>query len=117
MTLFRTAVSRTRSPTPAQISPRPVHEKVAMKMTRAIAGHVETGMSMPRRSPETRSEKAATNIAFTITGSARPRKSGSRPAGLTRMYERVCCERSPAIACVMAKRQGIDAYWTALPIT
>jgi hypothetical protein len=33
------------------------------------------------------------------------------------MYESVCWERSPAIACVIAKRHGIDAYWTAFPTT
>ena len=90
MMLFRTAVSRTRSPAAAQISPSPVHENAETKMTSAIGPQADAGMSMPRISAETTSENAATSIAFTITGSARPRKRGSRPAGLTRMYASVC---------------------------
>ena len=66
-------VSRRRSPSAAHTSPSPVQENVATAITMPIGSHVETGMSIPRISADTASENAATRIAFTITGTARPR--------------------------------------------
>ena len=66
----------------AQIRPSPVQENVETKMTSAIAGQRRDGhVDAEDAARETSSENAATNIAFAITGMARPRKSGSRPAG------------------------------------
>ena len=63
-----------------------------------------------------KSAKAATNAPFSTTGSERPKKSGIRGAGLTRIALSVFWKRSPPIACAMANRQGIEAYWSAFPI-
>ena len=57
-----------------------------------------------------------TNQPLTITGMARPRKSGNRGAGEVKMSGRVCDCRSPVMVCVIANRHGIAAYCTALPI-
>ena len=118
MTLLSTAVSRTRSPMPAQISPSPVHENVVTKMTSASAGQVEAGTSMPRiRLPATRARTPRrTSRSRSRAGRGRGRAAGARAArrGCT---PSVCWKRSPAIALVIAKRHGIDAYCTALPIT
>src|SRR5438552_3690656 len=59
MMLLSTAVSRTRSPIPAQMSPRPVPEKAATKMTSAIAGQAEKGTGLRRIDPEPRNAEAA----------------------------------------------------------
>ncbi len=74
-------------------------------------------MSTPRTSDPARSAKAATNAPFTTTGTARPKNSGSRGAGLTRIAPRVCWNFSPPTMFVIANRQGIAAYWIALPTT
>ena len=67
-TLFSTAVSRTRNPIAAQIRPRPVHANAETAIARAIDGHVEGGMWIPRIRLVTTSENAATNIALTTKG-------------------------------------------------
>ena len=64
----------------------------------------------------TASAKAATNAPFSTTGSERPKKSGNRAAGLTRIAPSVSWKRSPPIACDIANRHGIDAYCRAFPI-
>ena len=77
----------------------------------------EAGTSIPTINPPTTSENAETKNPLTTTGTARPRKSGSRAAGLTRRNPRVFWFRSPAIVNDIAKMQGSAAYWTAFPIT
>ncbi len=78
MTFESTAVSRTRSASAAVISPSPVQEKAATRMTSASAGiESEAGMSTPRISEPTTSEKAATNAPFTTS----PERRGRRRAG------------------------------------
>jgi len=58
----------------------------------------------------TPSEKAATSAPFSTTGSERPKNSGNRAAGLTRIALSVSWKRSPPMLCDIAKRHGIDAY-------
>ena len=92
-------------------------ERADQRRERERARTSRVGTSMPTIDPPTTSENAATKKPLTTTGTARPRNSGSRGAGLTRMYPSVCWKRSPAIAKVIANRQGIAAYCTALPMT
>ena len=54
---------------------------------------------------------------FTISGSARPRKSAKRFAGLTSTSESVCVQRSPPIVIATPKIPAIAETWTALPTT
>ena len=60
---------------------------------------------------------AAVSAAFTSTGSARPRKSAARFAGVASTAESVCVHRSPSIAKPMPKSAASDADCTALPTT
>jgi hypothetical protein len=106
-----------RSETAAFISPRPVQEKAATRMTSARAGTADAGMSTPRIRVPAVSENADTNAAFRTTGTARPKKSGMRRAGLTRIALSVFWNRSPLTSWLIAKRHGIAAYWRALPTT
>ena len=85
MTFESTAFSRMRSESAALIRPRPVHEKAATKITIASGAIAEAGMSIPRMITPAVSENADTKAPFTITGSDRPKKSGTRRAGLTRI--------------------------------
>ena len=86
-------------------------------MTRASGGIDSAGISTPRISEPTRSEKAATKAPFKTTGTARPKKSGSRGAGLTRIAPSVFWNFSPPTSCIIANKHGTAAYWIAFPTT
>jgi hypothetical protein len=86
-------------------------------ITSAIGTTALAGMEIPRMSPPTTRANAEASAPFAITGSERPRKSGTRFAGVTSTYPRVCCQRSPSIVWPIAKMQGIAVYWSALPMT
>ncbi len=68
-------------------------------------------------SPPTTSANTATRKPLRMTGSARPRKSGTRGAGVDRMMPRVFSSRSSPTVLLIAKRHGIAAYCRALPMT
>jgi hypothetical protein len=94
-----------------------VHEYALVAVASTMAGIAPAGTSMRSSSPPAASAKRATAKPFTITGSARPTKSGSRGAGEARIMGSVCCHRSPAMALPIANRQGMEPYCSALPIT
>ena len=54
---------------------------------------------------------------FARFGSARPRNSASRFAGVTRIDESVCVQRSPPIVIAIPKIPPSDEIATALPMT
>ena len=85
MTFESTAFSRTRSETAALVSPSPVQENAATRITTARPGIDPAGRLTPRITQPAAKEKADTNAALPITGRARPTKSGNRLAGLTRI--------------------------------
>ena len=89
MTLFSTAFSRMRRLTAPLISPSPVQEKAAIRTVSASGASELAGRWTPRISAPTASEKAPTNAPLMITGSERPKKSGTRGAGLTRIALKV----------------------------
>jgi hypothetical protein len=78
--------------------PRPVQEKAAIAIVTASPGMELAGMSTPRIRQPAVKEKAETKAALPITGSARPKKSGIRLAGLTRIALSVFWKRSPLIS-------------------
>ena len=115
--LFSVAVSRTRRPIAALRSPSPVQAAALTAITRIKGPIADAGTSMPTIAPPTTKANTDTNIPFAITGRERPRKSGRRRAGVTRMKPSVCCCRSSVIVLLMAKMHGMAAYCSALPIT
>ena len=87
----RTAVSRTRSASAAVTSPRPVQENDATATTASSGSHAPTGK--PTRSssaPTDQREHRRPPNPLTMTGSDRPRNSGSRRAGMASSSARVC---------------------------
>ena len=59
----------------------------------------------------------AVTAALTSTGSARPRKSAARFAGVANTAESVCVQRSPSIANPIPNSAAREADCTALPTT
>ncbi len=111
-----TAVSRTRSASAAEASPSPVHENADTASTATSGSQAATGIgTRSRTAPRTRTT-ADTQNPLTITGSARPRNSGSRRAGLASSRPRVWVRRSSPIVLPIANRHGIEASSTAFPI-
>ena len=72
---------------------------------------------MEKISPPTTSANSETTNPLTMTGSARPRNSGTRGAGVARMMPSVSWRRSSAMVLPIANRHGIAAYCNALPMT
>jgi len=60
---------------------------------------------------------AAVTAALTSTGSARPRNSAARFAGVASTADSVCVQRSPSIAKPIPNSAASDADWTAFPTT
>ena len=116
MTFESTAFSRIRSESAALISPSPVHEKAATRITRASAGTDETRDVDAENEAPDRSEKAATNAPFEDDGQRAPEeeRDAARRADEDRAQ---ACSGSARLrsCCVMANRHGIAAYWSAFP--
>jgi hypothetical protein len=72
-----------------------VHAKALATTTTASAGIWPAAMSKSSSSQPTTKAKAEVMIPFAINGSERPRKSGSRFAGVASNGESVCVQRSP----------------------
>ena len=85
ITFESTAFSRIRRLAAALTSPRPVQEKAAIRTTNPSGASELAGRWTPRTSAPTSSENAATKAPFSRTGNERPKKSGIRGAGLTRI--------------------------------
>ena len=71
--------------------------KALATTTTASAGICPAGRSKSSSSAPTANANAEVMIPFAISGSARPRKSGSRFAGVARSGDSVCVHRSPPI--------------------
>ena len=86
-------------------------------ITTASSGRRRAAASTPqqqrRRGP---ARPTSTAKPLTMTGSARPRNSGIRRAGLDQQQAEGLAWRSPPIVLPIANRHGIAAYWIALPI-
>ena len=81
MTLDITAVSRTRSGIAAPGRPSPVHEKEHTATASASGSQVDGGSDTRSSSAPSASDDQRTTKPLTMTGSARPRNSGTRLAG------------------------------------
>ena len=115
--LAKKKMSRPRSPKAPIIVPNAVHENDVTTTISAI-----TGTSLAVNEKSSSSQPTAKPTVETITpfarfGSARPRNSASRFAGVTRIDESVCVQRSPPIVIAIPKIPPSDEIATALPMT
>ena len=117
MMLSSVAVSRARSPTAAVVSPIPVQAKAETRIVTRIAGNRSRRDRDADDQPaddegECRDEEPVRDHRH------RPaEEEGIRLAGVASTAPSVFWYRSPAIVFVIAKTQGIAAYWSAFPIT
>ena len=85
-TFASTVVSRPRSPNAPQIRPSPVAENDATTRHATSSVHEPALIRTPKSTAPATSAKAATTKPFAITGSARPKYSASRFAGVESRY-------------------------------
>ena len=86
-------------------------------MMSAITGISAGSSEKSSSSQPTTKPTAETKIPFAMFGSARPRKSANLFAGVTRIEESVCVQRSPPIVIAMPKIPPSDEIATAFPMT
>ena len=108
-------MSRPRRPNAPISVPNAVHENERTTTISAI-----TGIGRPRNETSSSSQPTTkptveTMTPFAMFGSARPRKSASRFAGVTRIDESVCVQRSPPIVIAIPKMPPSEQMATALP--
>ena len=110
-------MSRPRSPKAPIIVPNAVHENEHTTTISAIIGIEPAANEKSSSSQPTTKPTVETMTPFAMFGSARPRKSASRFAGVTRIDESVCVQRSPPIVIAIPKMPPSEQIATALPIT
>ena len=108
-------MSRPRRPNAPISVPNAVHENDDTTTMSAIAGIEPAGNETPRSSEPTTKPTVETMTPFAMFGRARPRKSASRFAGVTRIDDSVCVQRSPPIVIAIPKIPPSAQMATALP--
>jgi hypothetical protein len=94
-----------------------VHDVALTATIRASTGMLESGGSKSSSSQPHTKPNADTKMPFAMNGSARPRMSATRFAGVARSAESVCVQRSPPIPIAIPKMPAIAEITMAFPTT